>query len=333
MNSKTWRPEDGHLLHSLRTSAGLDAFVFARQNTLSLAQLKELESGVGHHFYNETIKRHAGVKLLKKLGYELPEPTPQALDTSALAAAQEPSQAPTPVDTPPSPADIRRSSPSRWAKTHPALWMGSLFTTGLVALVMLQGPTPSPAGRPQISAMPNGHEQPAWPATANALQAAAMDAQPPTAAHLADQPAPPVPGSAVPGSAVPGSAVPGSAVPVAESQALPAAQEHASTRMALTACDHAHRNNSPYHTPSNPIKPGNYVYFEARSDSQLCVLDSQNKLSVLTLRAGMTHTVNGLAPFLLHASDWQGLQVFFQGRPVRIEHGNSAHLVLNSLPL
>lgn len=311
MNPTTWRPEDGHLLKSLRNDAELDELVFARQNTLSLAQLKELESGVGHHFYNDTIKRNAGVKLLKKLGYEFPEPSPPEPLTSAVTSMEHSPQTPVPVDMPQGVAASHRPSSSKLAMTHPALWMGSLLTAGLAAFVWLQGQSPSPVERPQASAIPHSHLQPNSPASA--APPLAMEAQAPTASSAVAEAPPPATRS--------------------NALALPANQDQARTRIALAACDDAHRNTSAYHTPSNPLKPGNYVYIEARSDSQLCVLDSQNKLSVLSLKAGMNHTVNGLAPFLLHASDWQGLQVFFQGRPVRIEHGDSAHLVLNSLPL
>lgn len=310
MNSTTWCPEDGQLLQNLRTNAGLDELVFARQNTLSLAQLRELESGVGHHFYNEPIKRNAGVKLLRKLGYEFPESNPEASDATAVTEAEGSAQVLIQVDIPVVSADSHRPSPSKLAVKHPAVWMGSLLTSGMVAFVMLQGPTPSPAERPQTSVIDNGKVQP----TLSAIdpQPSAIDAQTPGASRFAD-PAPQASRH--------------------EPLPLPAAQEHAPTRIASAACDDAPRDSSAYHTPSNPLKPGNYVYIEARSDSQLCVLDSQNKLSILSLKAGMNHTVNGMAPFVLHTSDWQGLQVFFQGRPVRIEHGNSAHLVLNSLPL
>ena len=102
--------------------------------------------------------------------------------------------------------------------------------------------------------------------------------------------------------------------------------------MASIACDDQHRNNSTSHTPSNPLKPGSYIYIEAKADSALCVLDSDNKLSLLNLKAGMNQTVNGLAPFLVHTSNWQGLQIFFQGRLVRTDLGDSAHLLLQSLP-
>jgi hypothetical protein len=58
----------------LREEAGINELVFARSNTVSLAQLKELELGGQSSFYIEAIKRSTGVKLLKKLGHDLVTP-------------------------------------------------------------------------------------------------------------------------------------------------------------------------------------------------------------------------------------------------------------------
>jgi hypothetical protein len=194
---------------------------------------------------------------------------------------------------------------------HPAVWLSGLVTTGVVAFAVLQGQGLWSAEQSPAPALQSGPLQPSW----------STSAAPPT---LTEAP----------------TATSGTAAEAPQTVRYPsdppppsAAQDFAPNRIAWAACDDAHRLHSAHHTPNHPIKPGNYVYIEALSDSQLCVLDSQNKLSVLSLKAGMSHTVNGMAPFLMHASDWQGLQVFFQGRLVRIEHGHNAHLVLQSLPL
>lgn len=312
-NPTAWRPEDGHLLQKLRTHAGLDELVFARQNTLSLAQLRELESGIGHHFYNDPIKRNAGVKLLKKLGYEFPEPPPPPPQADPLPVTSTVTTVPAPeaLTVTVGDADLDRPAPARGWMLHPAVWLSGLLTTGVLAFAVLQAQGPWSAEPSPAPALQSGPLQPSWPSTASAPSIT----EAPTATGGTAEEAPQTERA------------------LSDPAPAPAAQDLAPSRIALAACDDAHRHHSAYHTPSHPIKPGNYVYIEARSDSQLCVLDSQNKLSVLSLKAGMSHTVNGMAPFLMHASDWQGLQVFFQGRPVHIEHGRNAHLVLQSLPL
>jgi hypothetical protein len=310
MNPPTWRPADGHLLQRLRSEAGIDELVFARRNTLSLNQLRELESGEGQSFYSAQINLNAGLKLLKKLGVEnphpaSPEPIPQT-DTLAI----KPASAPDPVVAATDPTASETPAISSQPQRRISLWMGGLLILGLTLWLLLQDPMTAPSDNQQMGLQQSSSPQPILPAAADNSYSVSPQTSEPAAAdqNLALTPV---------------VASPSVADPVA-SMGNP---------LKAVACADQYRKISTSHTPINPIKPGNYIYIEAHKDSELCVLDSQNKLSILSLRAGMTHTVNGLAPFLLHAKDWQGLNVFFQGRPVRIEHGNDAHLVLNSLPI
>lgn len=298
MNPNTWRPEDGHLLQKLRIQAGIDSHVFARNNTLSFAQLQELESGIGNCFYSDLIKRSVGIKLLKKMGYDMPAPIAQEEQntverwTTSSTQEREQAQQQAPLQTGPAKitAEATRHLGPQTRSINPMIWMGGLLIVGLLGLLGFQGQAPAPAAAPAAVLTPS-HYSPSD--TTRSANPATETASPPQAT----EPAPD------------------------------------RTQLASVSCEDQHRNNSPSHTPSNPLKPGNYIFIEARADSELCVLDSDNKLHVLILKAGMTQKVNGLAPFLLHTSNWQGVQVFFQGRPVQTDHGDRAHLVLNSLPL
>lgn len=312
MNPNTWCPEDGQLLQMLRTQAAIDSHVFARNNTLSLAQLQELESGIGNYFYSDLIKRSAGIKLLKKLGYIMPLPLPQEATTPVESLVPSPIQAhaPSPLQTSVALIATERTPPptSKTRPSSPMIWIGGLLVMGLVGLLSFQGQASAPA-----QSITFGTNQSANTATgpASALQAAEP---PPVMLTVSEPETPPNKITLAPTVS--------SANPVPDR-----------AQQATVTCEDKHRNNSKSHTSSNPLKPGNYIYIEARADSELCVLDSENKLSVLSLSAGMTQKVDGLAPFLLHTSNWQGLQVFFQGRLVHTDHGDSAHLVLKSLPL
>lgn len=119
MNKLTWRPADGQLLLSLREKAGIDASVFARDNTVSLAQLKELETADGHRFYSAQIKRNAGVKMLKNLGHELPRELPQ--ENSESNDSSEPDTDANRYKTPPlkskSTSEIKASRHKGFLKT------------------------------------------------------------------------------------------------------------------------------------------------------------------------------------------------------------------------
>jgi hypothetical protein len=311
MNHQHWGPEDGELLQRLRTSAGIDAFVFARTNTISAAQLQELESGEGRSFYNELIKRNTGIKLLKKLGYEYPATAVQAtppvpevlpviptLETEALAQAD-------PIASPVSSSDVYKKSSLHPFLRYPLLVTGGLLSIGFLGFWGIQYQDQTNIEIPAVRHSERGPTNaPASAAPATESPPALVIASVPQVLPKTDSPSPEVPANAAPDR----------------------------VQMASIACEDQHRKNSTSHTPSNPLKPGSYIYIEAKADSALCVLDSDNKLSLLNLKAGMNQTVNGLAPFLVHTSNWQALQIFFQGRPVRTDLGDSAHLLLQSLP-
>jgi hypothetical protein len=312
MNNQTWGPEDGALLQNLRTSAGIDAFVFARTNTISAAQLQELESGEGRSFYNELIKRNTGIKLLKKLGYEYPvnaeQVTPPALESMpAVFALETEALAQTDsIASPISSSDIyKKSSPHPFFK-HPLLVTAGLLSMGFLGFLGIQYQGQTQREIPTVLQSESGQ-------TTTPASAAQTTESPPSLVITSGT-------ETLPQTA---------SLPTAESNAHFASDR---AQLASIACDDKHRKYSASHTPSNPLKPGSYIYIEAKADSALCVLDSDNKLSLLSLKAGMNQTVNGLAPFLVHTSNWQGLQIFFQGRLVRTDLGDSAHLLLQSLP-
>lgn len=68
--SKTqiWSADYARLLVEGRQAAGLEQTTLAMENTLSLKQLQELETGGCSAFYSESIKYTTGVKLPRKLG-------------------------------------------------------------------------------------------------------------------------------------------------------------------------------------------------------------------------------------------------------------------------
>jgi hypothetical protein len=311
MNNPTWRSEDGQLLRSLREEAGIDELVFARSNTVSLAQLKELEQGGNSSFYNPAIKRSTGVKLLKKLGHELVTPellivaAEPSLNESPAAMATTMAQVPASAAKPPSDAPQRRPRQQ-----------GLFWTLGLFSLVALFAIKP-------------------W----TLLDGPATDRR---AEHLAAQ------GTSTPAMSTPAPAQSAPEPRESSSTAAPAkvaalalpamgevpkAEVKPPPTTITTACDWQHRDNSKTHTPSQPLKPGNYVYLEAQTDTELCVLDSQNQKTMLQLKAGTTRSVYGSAPFLVHSQDLQALKLFFQGRRVQETLEDMQYLLLNSQPL
>lgn len=302
MNKPSWRSEDGQLLRSLREAAGIDELVFARRNTVSVAQLRELEMGGSSSFYNPAIKRSTGLKLLKNLGHELPLPEPVM-----LADPPEPA----PASTGPTkhdaswPANVTDAQPHsialpsvtarRGMLLQPVFWLLCLFSS--VALFALFTFKPWTAKE----------KPPALLATAAPAEAQApllQSSTPPSQTELLV-----------------------AAAPKADHSNL---QAKGSASAVSDSCDWQHRDNSKTHTPTQPLKPGNYVYLEAQADTEVCVLDSQNKKTLLQLKAGMTKSVYGSDPFLVHSQDWTTFKLFFQGRRVHEKLTDVHHLLLKS---
>ena len=310
MNNKPWKSEDGQLLQSLREKGGFDALVFARNNTVSLAQLRELEEGGDSSFYSPLIKRSTGVKLLRKLGYEFPpEETPatqpvESLGSTSLIESPEADVQNSAAATPgPITATDKTGS---WLKA-PVFWGLGLST---LALLVFIGPIRQMANSGPTSASTSVNASPptagAAPALTPSTGAQNTTAEPATKAVIA-----------LPASA---------SLSVTET---PAAITSPANSPPL-ACDWQHKKTSTVFRQSAPLKPGNYVHFVAQANTSVCVLDQNNQLTTLKLSAGASKTVFGDAPFLVQSSNWQSLKIFFQGRRVHAAKPGVEHLQLQS---
>lgn len=319
MNNSTWRSEDGQLLRRLREDARIDELVFARTNTVSLAQLRDLEEGGSSSFYNLSIKRSTGVKLLKKLGHTLvppihlsqPEqPTEQVQAESVFSPVAER----TPVLTYglSKISATHRNASVRGVIQHPGVWILGLLTLALLAAKPWTA-TDSQS-KDSSDPFPYAMNQPILAPTTNPTTQA-------TKATLATAKTPSAQEKAAAGLAPD--------VPV---QTLPPTGQLAAKTL-HNACDWQHIEQSKTHTPHQPLKPGNYVHFEAQADTELCVLDSLNQKTMVQMKAGMVKSVYGSAPFLVHSQDWQNLKLFFQGRRVIEALDDANHLLLKSQPL
>jgi len=313
-NNPTWRSEDGQLLRSLREEAGIDELVFARINTVSIAQLKELEQGGNSSFYNHAIKRSTGVKLLRKLGHELV--TPQwiavANESSEPSVNESPAAMPTAMgQVHVSPPKVHSDSPRRRLTQQKFFWTLSLLSLAAIAAIkpwgLLDGPSTDrrtdhvvTLGTSALAMSTPGPVQPV------SVKSEPSPAQAPTKV---------------------------AALAPARIETPKAEFKSPSLSTFTAACDWQHRDNSKTHTPSQPLKPGNYVYLEAQADTELCVLDSQNQKTMLQLKAGTTKSVYGSAPFLVHSQDLQALKLFFQGRRVHETLDDMQYLLLTSQPL
>lgn len=319
MKPTVWREQDGQLLQQLRQSAQIDHVVFARTNTISLAQLRELEGHGEGHFYNAQIKANTGHKLLKKLGH--------VPDEAAPAPAPEPSSGAVPVAPAPPLAPLQttadglaglQASPSlplepRRSRMRPQ-WAAALLLLGGVAWAVWRTPwpaIPSPSvltdtltgtltGAPTF-APASGHPL-SVPADDTLTSARAAVTAPDTAASDA-------------------------------TTHTPVSKSVATDDQPVTVCASRQQEPSAAYETTDPIKAGNYIHFVALQDVILCVKDRQNKLTDLRLKAGSAKSVYGAPPFWVHSPSWSSLQIFYQGRRVSGTPNGAAYWVFKNKDL
>lgn len=289
--SLRWSDDDARLLTRLREQAGLDRVTFARRNTLSPAQLAELEDGGQGRFYNDRIKAHTGHTLLRKLGHTAAASAAARaglLPGAARTAAAGPETAVT--DTPPPlPRPVRMSEPVPMPVAAPAaprvmkVAMGVLALAGIgVGLFIATDPD-------RIPAMP--------------ALAAPSDASMPV--PLAQAPAPTASAQAPATETVVATATPtGDVLPMAASAAGCAPVPQAGLTRA---------------TPPGAIRPANYVHLESTSDVSVCVVDATGKPTAAVVGPGEGLSVYGEPPFVVQTAQWNDLRVFFQGMRVHVD--------------
>ena len=313
-----WNAEDSAHLKTSRENAGIDAYSFARSASISLAQLKELESSVPGEdqlFYSEQIKRHVGRSLLARLGVEPlvrvqpPPPEPIPVEVVAQVAAEVARVEPIVVrqNTPEIAAPELANTPSHWADrlfeklpmaatTQGRMgWSVAFFVTLAASLIWANGQSKKPSA-PPTQAEAAAQKEPA------PVLAAAPSPMPELAASEAAATVANVPAVAL-------------ATPVAAEEA--------------TQCDWKFKGKSLVVIPSEPLKAGNYVHLAADKNTTACVLDSQKKLTQITLKAGEKLSVSGAAPFLIYSPEFSTSRIYFQGKRIYIPDPTTTHLTLN----
>jgi len=83
--NKRWTSEHQRLLRQARVDAGVSEATLARDNTMTMRQLQQLEQGGSSAFYSESIQHDMGLKLLRRLG--VPASALEALSTPPPADA------------------------------------------------------------------------------------------------------------------------------------------------------------------------------------------------------------------------------------------------------
>jgi len=338
-----WTEEEAALLKHLREQALLTPAAFAKRHALSNGQLRELEQGGKGSFYSEDIKAYNGRKLLKALGYIVPvqpEPAPEPPAPAPVAQARSFESEPEPPPPLPAAVDDPVSATEEAAQ----------------APVLQENTTPSPAATDPESGAPSvpgageaharDHEPEAEPQDTRArsgngawlLAALALAAAVGVLWVTSDQrrPAPAAAPSAQPGAepALPAASNPEAAPAGAPQPAAPTTSSAASAQAKAVpvawpaGCEPV--AGSPSTSYQSPVadRPDTYVHVESLQDARVCVVDAQNRPTMLSLQPGQSNTVYGTAPFVIRSSQWQHLKVYFQGLRVQVDAGQPTEQVV-----
>lgn len=81
-------------------------------------------------------------------------------------------------------------------------------------------------------------------------------------------------------------------------------------------CDLSEFVNIPLVSVELPLKKGDNLFVLAKSDQPICVIDSIKKVSSFNLNAETKQIIVGNPPFIINALNFNGLEIYFQGRKV-----------------
>lgn len=271
----------GELLREWRVSQQCDVTVLASSANLSVAQIRQLESGGVSLFYTPAIKENAARKVASLLGGD-PAAVIRPIDDASVA------QGPSVVEAL---AELSRqraqaARPASVFSQAPRGLLGVLLTLGSFAagLALLQHPVSS------------GGVRSLWHTPTASLAPALQPDTAPAVAVLAE------PASASEPSSV------------SESAPSPVALDQGATDNSLCQA-----NKAPaVLTPASPSKAGDMVYLVAQKPGAICVVDGAGRSTVLALQSNEARSVYGPAPWRVHFEQPEQAQLYFQGVRLRL---------------
>jgi cytoskeleton protein RodZ len=305
----------GELLREWRESQKIDVCALALNANLSVAQIKQLESGGASLFYTASIKENAARKVATLLGRD---PAAVILPGGDAAIPKLPSV----VDE-----LIEFSRPqAQWSRWVPVVlprprWIASIVLLWwlLVAIGWFEH-NATGQGKPSV-----GHPSMAMssvPQTASTSNGKSTD-QPVTSA--VEQPGDNFSIAALAAEV---------AAPMAGGGSAAAASPDAQTsQMNSSYCQLGPQQTQKGQTdtvlvPSPARKPGNMVHFVALKQGVVCVVDGAGLQTVFSLKADESRTVYGPAPWRVHFEMPEQAQLFFQGLRLRLPDPSITALLL-----
>lgn len=307
----------GELLCEWRTSQQWNLADLAQSANLSVAQIRQLESGGSSLFYTPAIKEAAARKLARLLGGdpavvirtsdEAPELLLPSVVEDLVALSRK-----------------KSSSASLWWQLiqHPAvLFLPVLLLAGFVTSSWLQ------------QKWINGGEDQFWKKTANFSESSNLLSPPlETSPQPSDDKPLPQPSlAAVEPEKYAGFESAGllSTGPQATLPILPSVSTAASAEPQPLCQNQAPKSVL---TPSNPSKAGDRVHIVAQKSGRVCVEDASGSRTLVTLKTDETHTVYGAPPWRVHFELPEQAQLYFQGVRLQFPHPELMTVALREGP-
>ncbi len=293
--SPVWSEEHASLLVKGRLAAGLELATLAMQNSLSLKQLHELETGGRSAFYTESIKYATGVKLLRKLGvpFEHLTTADELLTADAAGAEQMAPNQGQPIRAASEPVAAMNS----FGKSILGAWR--IFA--LLALLMGMAYLLFPIKQARTTQQDLAAVEPNEVKPAPHLETSAA-----TLTLAASEPA---------------------AISPLTTGTLPKDASDKSIRNDL--CAFTGRGIEV--VSSYPTKPADYVYVKATQKTQICVRDATGKTTSQTLNTNESQNVSGASPFQFAVERPDDVKIYFQGQRVHAQ-SDADFLVLKGVP-
>ena len=255
--------------------SGLDITQVARMSCLSVAQVRQLLQGTDASFYSTAIKQRAYRRVL------------------ALLGAPEPAVVTTPASAPDLKAELGPPQEATFTELTVHQSLEPEQTVSLTVDTARRGPTSYTVWAWLGLALLLGAATAQWWHGWLSVQARAL--QPQVDVRAPAQEAPPV-------------TAPAEAAP----QETPAAEAQAAVASTVPPCVYVAQPATTV-MPALAEKPGNYVYVQARSEAEICVIDGEHKITHLQLKAGEHRSVYGSPPWQLSGLDLSQLNIYFQG--------------------
>ncbi len=309
MSNSTTDRVHGELLREWRESQKIDVATLAGHANLSVAQIRQLESGGASLFYSPAIKESAARKVATLLGMD-----PVAVIRHGADAVTHPE---------PSVVDelielSRKNAPSRRSS---AIFSFSPRWIALLGLSLaLLGSADWFQKNWQNKAVQNFWHQAVAkptdsPATSLPSAAASSESGMASAAMLS---------TVRPAAAVAEGVTPGPGEAAASEPALAAVVQAKPAEIVLCQPGLA----VPVLAPSRPSKAGDMVHLVAQKEGAVCVVDAAGQRTVFSLKASEAKSIYGPPPWRVHFEQAEQAQLYFQGVRVRFPDAQTTAVVL-----